>query len=266
MRGAQRRRAARCRARTSTRSPSSPSATAPRAWSWAFVAGGRRAGARRSRSSSAAEEIAARHERARRARPGDLLLLGRRHSRHGGRPRSARCAWSSRDRFGLVPEGRHDVLLDRATSRCSATTRRRTAGTPLHHPFTAPMGSFDDPGALRSRAYDLVVDGWELGGGSIRTHDPDVQRQVFEALGHRPRRRPSSGSASCWTPCATARRPTAGSPSASTASSPCSPGRDSIRDVIAFPKTASGSRSADRRAGARGRAPAARAGPVACAQ
>ena len=53
----------------------------------------------------------------------------------------------------------------------------------LHHPFTAPLGSFEDPGALRSRAYDIVLDGSEIGGGSIRINRPEVQQQVFTALG-----------------------------------------------------------------------------------
>jgi aspartyl-tRNA synthetase len=53
----------------------------------------------------------------------------------------------------------------------------------LHHPFTAPVGDLDDPGSLRSRAYDLVVDGAELGGGSIRINTLETQRKVFEALG-----------------------------------------------------------------------------------
>jgi aspartyl-tRNA synthetase len=55
---------------------------------------------------------------------------------------------------------------------------------PLHHPFTAPTGDLDgDPGAWRSRAYDVVFDGWEIGGGSIRINTPDVQQKVFDALG-----------------------------------------------------------------------------------
>jgi aspartyl-tRNA synthetase len=55
---------------------------------------------------------------------------------------------------------------------------------PLHHPFTAPIGDLDgDPGTWRSRAYDVVFDGWELGGGSIRINTPDVQQKVFDALG-----------------------------------------------------------------------------------
>jgi aspartyl-tRNA synthetase len=53
----------------------------------------------------------------------------------------------------------------------------------MHHPFTAPVGSFTDPGSLRSRGYDVVLDGTELGGGSIRINRPEVQQQVFNALG-----------------------------------------------------------------------------------
>jgi aspartyl-tRNA synthetase len=56
---------------------------------------------------------------------------------------------------------------------------------PLHHPFTAPAGEFDpaEPGAARALAYDVVWNGQELGGGSIRISDAHAQRQVFEALG-----------------------------------------------------------------------------------
>ena len=55
---------------------------------------------------------------------------------------------------------------------------------PLHHPFTAPTGDLDgDPGSWRSRAYDVVFDGWELGGGSIRINTPELQQKVFGALG-----------------------------------------------------------------------------------
>ena len=68
--------------------------------------------------------------------------------------------------------------------RCwSETTRGRW--DPLHHPFTAPAGEFDpdDPGAARALAYDVVWNGQEIGGGSIRINRPDVQQAVFEALG-----------------------------------------------------------------------------------
>ncbi len=57
---------------------------------------------------------------------------------------------------------------------------------PLHHPFTAPVDVDQmrrDPGHALSKAYDLVVNGSELGSGSVRIHDPDVQAQVFDILG-----------------------------------------------------------------------------------
>ena len=57
-----------------------------------------------------------------------------------------------------------------------------------HHPFTAPMDEDLDmietnPGAVRSKAYDLVLNGEELGGGSIRIHDSELQTRMFKALG-----------------------------------------------------------------------------------
>jgi aspartyl-tRNA synthetase len=55
---------------------------------------------------------------------------------------------------------------------------------PMHHPFTAPLGDLDaDPGEWRSRAYDVVMNGTELGGGSIRINTPEVQSKVFQAIG-----------------------------------------------------------------------------------
>jgi aspartyl-tRNA synthetase len=59
---------------------------------------------------------------------------------------------------------------------------------PGHHPFTTPHpDDIDkietDPLSVRSIAYDLVLNGWELGSGSIRIHEPDLQRRVFHALG-----------------------------------------------------------------------------------
>jgi aspartyl-tRNA synthetase len=55
---------------------------------------------------------------------------------------------------------------------------------PVHHPFTSPAGDLDaEPGTWRARAYDVVFDGWEIGGGSIRISDPAVQERVFGLLG-----------------------------------------------------------------------------------
>jgi aspartyl-tRNA synthetase len=58
----------------------------------------------------------------------------------------------------------------------------------MHHPFTSTRPEdlprlASDPGSVKARAYDIVLNGVELGGGSIRIHDPGVQRQVFAALG-----------------------------------------------------------------------------------
>ena len=60
--------------------------------------------------------------------------------------------------------------------------------TACHHPFTAPMDEDldmieSDPGKVRSKAYDLVLNGEELGGGSIRIHTMDLQERMFKALG-----------------------------------------------------------------------------------
>ena len=59
--------------------------------------------------------------------------------------------------------------------------------TPLHHPFTAPSCSPEalaaDPAAALSRAYDMVLNGTELGGGSVRIHQRDMQQAVFRILG-----------------------------------------------------------------------------------
>ena len=58
----------------------------------------------------------------------------------------------------------------------------------MHHPFTAPLAEdlellYSDPGATRATAYDMVINGWEVGGGSIRIHDRAVQERMFDVLG-----------------------------------------------------------------------------------
>ena len=57
----------------------------------------------------------------------------------------------------------------------------------LHHPFTSPLAGHEeylaaDPGKALSKAYDMVLNGWEIGGGSVRIHRQDVQSKVFSAL------------------------------------------------------------------------------------
>ena len=63
--------------------------------------------------------------------------------------------------------------------------------TAVHHPFTAPMSEdleylLTEPGKVRSRAYDVVLNGNELGGGSIRIHNPEMQAKAFQALNFTP--------------------------------------------------------------------------------
>jgi aspartyl-tRNA synthetase len=62
---------------------------------------------------------------------------------------------------------------------------------PAHHPFTMPHPDDidrleSDPLSVRSQAYDLVLNGWELGSGSVRIHRPDVQQRIFSLLGIAP--------------------------------------------------------------------------------
>jgi aspartyl-tRNA synthetase len=88
------------------------------------------------------------------------------------------------ERFGLIDENDHRLawIVDWPLMEWNEDERRWDA---LHHPFTAPVGEFDpdNPGAARAQAYDVVWNGQELGGGSVRIHDAELQQQVFAALG-----------------------------------------------------------------------------------
>ena len=95
--------------------------------------------------------------------------------------------------------------------------------TAVHHPFTAPKDGHEDwmvtaPEKCISKGYDMVLNGWEMGGGSVRIHRADVQQKVFDALKITPEEA-NSNSASCSTPCNTVRHRTVAWPSAWTASS-----------------------------------------------
>ncbi len=141
------------------------------------------------------------------------------------------------DRFGLVPEGEHDVLW--IVDWPMFEPVEGGGLTAIHHPFTAPTGSFEQPELLRSRAYDLVLDGTEIGGGSMRIHTPEVQNQVFEVLGLDAEEAEARfgfllDALKYGAP------PHGGIAMGIDRIVAILAGRESIRDVIAFPKTASG--------------------------
>jgi aspartyl-tRNA synthetase len=87
----------------------------------------------------------------------------------------------------LVPDGRWDLLWVERFPLFDWDEREHR-WVSCHHPFTAPLWEDlaeleRDPGAVRAQAYDLVLNGTEIGGGSIRIHRRDVQDRVFRALG-----------------------------------------------------------------------------------
>ncbi|MGA7670601.1 MAG: aspartate--tRNA ligase [Nitrolancea sp.] len=121
------------------------------------------------------------------AKPGDMLLLiadaepvaasvlGRLRS-HLGRE------------LGLIDESIHAFcwVLDFPMYEWDDENNRWEA---MHHPFTSPMDEDvdlldTDPGSVRAKAYDLVLDGLELGSGSIRIHRREVQNKIFEIMGY----------------------------------------------------------------------------------
>ena len=113
--------------------------------------------------------------------------------------------------------------------------------TPAHHPFTQPACSVDElrdsPHTALARAYDFVLNGTEVGGGSIRIHDPDMQRTVFEVLGMAQEAETKFGF--LLDALALGCPPHGGIAIGFDRLMMFLAGTDNIRDVIAFPKTQS---------------------------
>ena len=115
------------------------------------------------------------------AGPGDLVLIV------GDKPDRTNIALDGlrrhmADRLGLVPEGEWAFcwLVEPPLFEWSEEEGKWVSA---HHPFTSPATDDLDPTTARSRGYDLVLNGYEIGGGSIRIHRHDVQHRVFEGLG-----------------------------------------------------------------------------------
>ena len=110
----------------------------------------------------------------------------------------------------------------------------------LHHPFTSPTGDLEaDPGTWRSRSYDMVMNGVEIGGGSIRINRPEVQRKVFDAIGFS-HEQAEARFGFLLEALRFGAPPHGGIAYGLDRIVALLGGHESIRDVMAFPKTASG--------------------------
>jgi len=121
--------------------------------------------------------------------PGDAIFFGAGETRRTRALMGALRSGLAEDR-GLIPEDRWEFVWVTAFPLFDRDDERDRWDA-VHHPFTAPAPEWEDrleesPGAAMSRAYDLVLNGLELGGGSIRIHRRDLQERVFRLLGISP--------------------------------------------------------------------------------
>ena len=171
----------------STSSSTGPSSSAPTAWCGCASSTAARSTSPVLKFLSEAEQIGIVDTLG--AEPGDLLLRRRRARAGSSTTCSARCASSSAARRCTRAAC---SSCGSSTSRCSRRSTTTGSPIPAHHPFTMPhpddlessrTAKGEDLLAVRSQAYDLVLNGWELGSGSVRIHRPDIQQQIFSLLG-----------------------------------------------------------------------------------
>lgn len=150
------------------------------------------------------------------------------------------------ERCGLIPAGEWKFLwvVDAPMFELKDAENPESGWTAVHHPFTGPKPEFEatfdtDPGSALAYAYDIVLNGNEIGGGSIRIHDRAIQQRVFETIGLSPAEAESKFGflleAFNYGP-----PPHGGIALGMDRLCALLAGASSIREVIAFPKTASG--------------------------
>ena len=175
------------------------------------------------------------------AKPGDAIFFAA-----GDRASSQQLLGAARleigKRSGLIAEGSWEFLWVVDAPMFEPTDNG--GWTAVHHPFTGPKPEFaksfkDDPAAALAYAYDIVLNGTELGGGSIRIHDRNIQKDVFSVIGLSDEEATSKFGflleAFNYGP-----PPHGGIALGLDRVCALLTGSDSIREVIAFPKTASG--------------------------
>ena len=119
------------------------------------------------------------------AKNGDLIFFGADKAKIVNEALGALRAKIGHERGFAVKEWKPLWLLDFPMFEWDEEAKRWNA---MHHPFTSPAAGHEDllesnPGAARAIAHDMVLNGWEIGGGSVRIHRQDVQSKVFTALG-----------------------------------------------------------------------------------
>ncbi len=172
------------------------------------------------------------------AKSGDLIFFGADKARIVNDALGALRVKLGEDR-GLVADGWMPLwVVDFPMFERDPQTKR---WNPLHHPFTSPAESDADslradPGSALSRAYDVVLNGSEIGGGSIRIHDQDMQSAVFDLL-EISRKEAEEKFGFLLTALTYGCPPHGGIAFGLDRIVMLMAGADSIRDVIAFPKT-----------------------------
>ncbi|MBQ8051572.1 MAG: aspartate--tRNA ligase [Bacteroidaceae bacterium] len=124
------------------------------------------------------------------AKPGDLILIISGPDTLKARKQLCELRLEMGSRMGLRPKDKFSCLwvIDFPMYEWSDEEQRLMA---MHHPFTSPKPEDiplldTDPASVRANAYDMVINGVEVGGGSIRIHDAKLQQKIFEILGFTP--------------------------------------------------------------------------------